>query len=191
MVWLLPFGAACVCDPLQSGRRGANNILRIGRPANGFATERPGTRCNAVGRARCEWDGGCTGRDQDRHPGRPERRQQRGGAVGGAVGRAGGRGDQRQGRHPGQEGRARGRRRRQRRRRRAEGLRLADLPEEGQRADLDGDERGAQRRPADRHAAARRRSSTPRSTRAVPATRTCTSTPGCPTSRSRRSSTTS
>ena len=37
-------------------------------------------------------------------------------------------------------------------RRRPESLRLADLPEEGQRADLDGDQRRAQRRPADRHA---------------------------------------
>ena len=45
---------------------------------------------------------------------------------------------------------ARRRRRRLGRRRRTEGVRRADLPEEGQCADLDGDERGAQRRPADR-----------------------------------------
>ena len=58
-------------------------------------------------------------------------------------------------------------------------------------AHLDGDERRAQRRPADRGRAARRRTSTRRFTKATPATVICTSMPGCPTSRSRRSSTTS
>ena len=102
---------------------------------------------------RCRWRRAALAEDGTIKIGIPvglSRRQQRGGAVGRAVGRARRRGDQRGRRHPRPEARARGRRRRLRRRRRAEGLRFADLPEEGQRADLDGDERRAQRRPADR-----------------------------------------